>query len=80
MRYQALWDLQADALYGKLGDDLPVWMSTLEEIKHARKTFDTSETYKDFGPVRIEFGKVQDKRFKPFCVHCTCIAKSHFVF
>ena len=61
LRYQALWDLQSDALYGKLGQNLSVWMKTLEEIKHARKTFDTSETYKDFGPIRIEFGKVRKK-------------------
>ena len=24
----------------------------------SRKTFDTSETFKEFGPVKIEFGKV----------------------
>jgi len=24
----------------------------------SRKTFDTPETYKEFGPIRIEFGKV----------------------
>jgi dynein heavy chain 1 len=27
----------------------------------ARKTFDTSESQKEFGPVTIEFGKVQSK-------------------
>ncbi len=26
-----------------------------------RKTFDTSETKNEFGPIRIEFGKVQSK-------------------
>ena len=30
-------------------------------LRSARKTFDTSDTSKEFGPVRIEFGKVQSK-------------------
>ena len=33
LRYQALWDLNPDTLYGKLGTNLQVWMATLEEIK-----------------------------------------------
>ena len=27
----------------------------------ARKTFDTTESYKQFGPIRIDYGKVQSK-------------------
>ncbi|XP_064603299.1 cytoplasmic dynein 1 heavy chain 1-like isoform X2 [Liolophura sinensis] len=60
-RYQSLWDLNPDALYNRLGDNLGVWMSTLEQIKASRKTFDTSETQKEIGPVVIQFGKVQSK-------------------
>ena len=33
LRYQALWDLQPDYLYLKLGNNLSQWMKTLEEIK-----------------------------------------------
>jgi len=33
LSYQALWDLQADYLYGKLGSDLECWMKALEDIK-----------------------------------------------
>ena len=30
-------------------------------FRQARRTFDTAETKKEFGPVIIEFGKVQSK-------------------
>ncbi|KFD71623.1 hypothetical protein M514_05338 [Trichuris suis] len=63
LRYQALWDLQADMLYDRLGTDLCRWMRTLHEIKEARATFDTSETRKEFGVVIIDFAKVQSKVF-----------------
>ena len=32
--YQALWDLQADFLFGKLGSDTTKWMKALEDIKY----------------------------------------------
>ena len=32
--YQALWDLQADYLYGKLGINIQKWMKALEDIKY----------------------------------------------
>lgn len=31
--YQSLWDLQADNLYGTLGDDINLWMKCLNDIK-----------------------------------------------
>ncbi|XP_048259760.1 cytoplasmic dynein 1 heavy chain 1-like isoform X2 [Haliotis rufescens] len=61
LRYQSLWDLNPDVLYGRLGNNLKLWMSTLEEIKSSRKTFDTSETAKEIGPIVVQFGKVQSK-------------------
>ncbi|XP_052274955.1 cytoplasmic dynein 1 heavy chain 1-like isoform X3 [Dreissena polymorpha] len=60
LRYQALWDLTTDNLYNRMGD-LATWMRTLEQIKSARKTFDTSETQKEIGPIVIQFSKVQSK-------------------
>ncbi|XP_074643936.1 cytoplasmic dynein 1 heavy chain 1-like isoform X2 [Tubulanus polymorphus] len=59
--YQTLWDLQPDTIYNRLGEDLEKWMALLEQIKTARKTFDTSEVKKEFGPVIVDFGKVQSK-------------------
>ncbi|XP_043279701.1 dynein heavy chain, cytoplasmic isoform X3 [Venturia canescens] len=61
LRYQALWDLQPDNLYGKLGDEINLWMKCLNDIKKTRTTFDTSDTRREFGPVIIDFAKVQSK-------------------
>lgn len=33
LRYQSLWDLQADMLYGRLGDDINLWIKCLNDIK-----------------------------------------------
>lgn len=61
LRYQSLWDLQPDMLYERLGIDIGKWMKTLVEIKKSRATFDTSETRKEFGPIIIDYAKVQSK-------------------
>ncbi|KAH7972499.1 hypothetical protein HPB52_012721 [Rhipicephalus sanguineus] len=61
LRYQALWDLQQDMLYNRLGDDIGLWMRTLVEIKKSRTTFDTSDVRKKFGPIIIDYAKVQSK-------------------
>ncbi|XP_078314970.1 cytoplasmic dynein 1 heavy chain 1-like isoform X1 [Crassostrea virginica] len=61
LRYQSLWDLNPDVLYSRLGSKIKLWMNTLEEIKSSRKTFDTSETQKEIGPIIVQFGKVQSK-------------------
>lgn len=61
LRYQALWDLQPDNLYGKLGEDIGLWMKCLNDIKKTRTTFDTSDTRREFGPIIIDFAKVQSK-------------------
>ncbi len=59
--YQALWDLQPDKLYGTLKEDIGLWMRCLNDIKKSRTIFDTTETRKEFGPVVIDYGKVQSK-------------------
>ncbi|KAJ9599379.1 hypothetical protein L9F63_010141, partial [Diploptera punctata] len=61
LRYQSLWDLQPDNLYGKLGEDINLWMKCLNDIKKSRSTFDTSDTRREFGPVVIDYAKVQSK-------------------
>ena len=61
LRYQALWDLQPDALTSKFGEDINAWMKLLHDIKKSRGTFDTSETRKEFGPIVIDYAKVQSK-------------------
>lgn len=61
LTYQSLWDLQADQLYAKLGEDVNRWMNTLVEIKKSRTTFDTAETRKAIGPIIVDYAKVQSK-------------------
>lgn len=61
LQYQSLWDLQPDNLYGKLCEDINLWMKCLNDIKKTRTTFDTSDTRREFGPVVIDYAKVQSK-------------------
>ena len=61
LRYQALWDLQPDSLNNKFGEDIGKWMKLLTDIKKSRATFDTSDSRKEFGPIIIDYGKVQSK-------------------
>ena len=51
LRYQALWDLQPDALNNKFDEDIGKWMKLLTDIKKSRATFDTSDSKKEFGPI-----------------------------
>ena len=59
LQYQALWDLQADHLYGELGEDVAKWMHILTDIRQCRTTFDTSETRRTFGPIVVNYSNVQ---------------------
>ena len=43
-QYQALWDLQPDVLYERLGDELQNWMTVVKEVKAARSMVDTQES------------------------------------
>ncbi len=61
LRYQALWDLQPDSLVKRFGEDVNLWMQLLTDIRRSRATFDTSETRKEFGPLIVDYGKVQSK-------------------
>ncbi|XP_065449670.1 cytoplasmic dynein 1 heavy chain 1-like isoform X1 [Chrysemys picta bellii] len=61
LQYQCLWDMQAENVYNRLGEDLNKWQALLVQIRKARGTFDNAETRKEFGPVIIDYGKVQFK-------------------
>lgn len=37
------------------------WMKLLQDIKQCRTTFDTSETRRGFGPIVVDYTKVQSK-------------------
>ncbi|OCT64951.1 cytoplasmic dynein 1 heavy chain 1 isoform X1 [Xenopus laevis] len=61
LQYQCLWDMQAENIYNRLGEDMNKWQALLVQIRKARGTFDNAETRKEFGPVIIDYGKVQSK-------------------
>ncbi|XP_069594120.1 cytoplasmic dynein 1 heavy chain 1 isoform X2 [Ranitomeya imitator] len=61
LQYQCLWDMQAENIYNRLEEDLNKWQALLVQIRKARGTFDNAETRKEFGPVIIDYGKVQSK-------------------
>lgn len=58
LQYQCLWDMQAENIYHRLGEDLGKWQALLVQIRKARGTFDNAETKREFGPVVIDYGKV----------------------
>ncbi|TKR93274.1 hypothetical protein L596_007763 [Steinernema carpocapsae] len=61
LRYQALWDLQPEMLFERLGTELDKWMNTLVEIRKSRSTIDTQETQMNILPIVIDYTKVQSK-------------------
>ncbi|KAI8873838.1 hypothetical protein GQ42DRAFT_152391 [Ramicandelaber brevisporus] len=61
LSYQSLWDLESDAVYSFLGDDLSKWQQILGEIKRHRATFDTSESWRNFGTAIVDYEQVQSK-------------------
>ncbi|KAL7751554.1 dynein heavy chain [Sorochytrium milnesiophthora] len=61
LQYQSLWDLEPQAVFARLGDDLSKWQQILLEIRRARSTFDTSQSEKSFGAIIIDYEQVQAK-------------------
>lgn len=59
LQFQSLWDLEAEYVFNRLGEDLGHWQQLLTEIKKSRTTFDTSETQKSFGVCVIDYEQVQ---------------------
>lgn len=60
-RYQALWDLQQDMLFERLGTDLGNWMKVVMDIKKSRAMIDSSESHHNIFPFSIDFTRVQSK-------------------
>lgn len=61
LSFQSLWDLEADAVYARLGDSLETWGLLLLDIRQARSTFDTTDTRKQFGVCVIDYANAQSK-------------------
>lgn len=56
-----MWDLEADAVFARLGDSLESWGNLLSEIRQTRTTFDTTDTRKEFGVCIIDYANAQSK-------------------
>jgi dynein heavy chain 1 len=59
LTYQALWDLDATVAVSRLDKDVNQWLQVLQQLQESRAVFDTVETQKTFGPIVIDFAKVQ---------------------
>lgn len=62
VRYQVLWDLQAEFVSERLENDLDKWIRTLAEIRDTRKKLDDSQSSGMRAyPVFVDFTEVQSK-------------------
>ncbi|XP_072172912.1 cytoplasmic dynein 1 heavy chain 1-like [Diadema setosum] len=61
LQFQSLWDMQPHNVYDRVGEDMNKWMMLLQQIRQSRTTFDNADTRKEFGPIVVEYGKVQSK-------------------
>jgi len=61
LQFQSLWDLEAEAVYARLGDSLGSWQQMLQEIRKTRSTFDNAESEHSFGVAVIRYEQVQSK-------------------
>ena len=61
LQFQSLWDLQPETLYNRLGSNLHTWIACLNEMSEFSRCFDTQETQKPFGPISVDYTKVQAK-------------------
>ncbi len=59
LTYQALWDLDATVAVSRLDKDVGQWLQVLQQLHESRSVFDTVETQKTFGPIVVDFAKVQ---------------------
>jgi hypothetical protein len=55
LQFQSLWDLEAEFVFNRLGEDLAHWQQLLTEIKKTRSTFDAAETQESFGVCVIDY-------------------------
>jgi len=61
LQYQALWEISTATVLSKLGEDLAKWHTMLTEIKVLSVRFDSSEQERSFGPIVVDYRKVQSK-------------------
>ena len=60
-QFQSLWDLQIEQVHEYIGENLDLWLQLLQDIRKARSTFDTSDSSKSFGNVKVIYEQAQTK-------------------
>lgn len=61
LAYQTLWDTQVSDVAASVGSDVAKWQDLLVEAAEARTTLDSSASQAKFGPLLVNFGKVQSQ-------------------
>eukprot|EP01083_Nonionella_stella_P096780 272139_1 len=61
LSYQALYDMDLNAVFEELGDDIGKWKRLLIDMKNSATSFDSNDVEKSFGPIVIHFGSVRNK-------------------
>lgn len=61
LAYQTLWDTQVSDVASAVGTDIDRWQSLLQEASEARSTLDSTATVARFGPIVVEYAKVQSQ-------------------
>jgi len=61
LQYQALWEISTSNVLSRLADDLGKWHAMLTEIKVLSIRFESSEQERAFGPIVVDYRKVQSK-------------------
>ncbi len=61
LSFQVLWDLDPNRMFERLGEETEKWRQLMSEIRAGRKTFDSVETEKHFGPIVVDYRSVQSK-------------------
>jgi dynein heavy chain 1 len=57
---ESLWNLEINHATKKF-DTIPVWVAAVEQFKELKKIYETSETNKIFGPVKIDFASIKSQ-------------------
>ena len=61
LAYQTLWDTRVTNVAANVGNDIEKWQTLLVETSEARLALDLAATVAEFGPVAVNYNKVQSQ-------------------
>lgn len=59
--YQTLWDTRVSEVSAQVGEDIDKWQALLAEASDARTNLDSVATIAHFGPISVQYNKVQSQ-------------------